>query len=201
MQILLISPEKSRSLQVIRHDNCSCRIQNKLHIIRISRTCHMNKGIIELIINQTILELLDEVKHTMIEILRWPGIIRKRPLRSNVTIHDLFGKYIPLVQKEHDGSIGKGTVVTHTPEQFQSLHHTVGALGLGQCLIILAKCSNEDDGSNLIKAINPLSSFRTLSSHIIHFKVNAIDTITFHDNLRCSYTCDEYILGGRFVIR
>mmetsp|Transcript_14575 Transcript_14575/g.23757 ORF Transcript_14575/g.23757 Transcript_14575/m.23757 type:complete len:225 (-) Transcript_14575:639-1313(-) len=137
----------------------------------------------------------------MVHILRGTSIVGKGPLSSYVTVQNLLRENIFLVQKEHDGSIGKGTIVAHTSEQLQCLHHTVRTFGLSQSLIILTKCSNEDDSSNLIEAINPLSTFRTLSSHIVHFKVNAVDTVTFHHNLCCSDTCDEYILGSWSVIR
>ena len=85
----------------------------------------MNKGIIEIIINQTLLELLNEIQDPRVEIFWRPRVIAKGFLLRNIRIHDLFRKNILLVQKEHDAGIGKRPIVAHAPKQFERFRHAI----------------------------------------------------------------------------
>ena len=73
----------------------------------------MNKTVVEIVVNQTLLELLDKVQDARIEIVRRTRVVGKLLLGGNVTVHDFLGKNIFLVQKQHNRSIGKGSIVAH----------------------------------------------------------------------------------------
>mmetsp|Transcript_61441 Transcript_61441/g.181589 ORF Transcript_61441/g.181589 Transcript_61441/m.181589 type:complete len:326 (+) Transcript_61441:430-1407(+) len=161
----------------------------------------MNKGIIELIVDETILKLLDEVQNTMIEVLRRSSVVRERSLCGDIRVHDLFGKDVFLVKKEHDRCIGKGAVIANRAEKLKGLHHSVGTLCLGKGLVILREGGNEDNSVNVIEAVDPLPTLGSLPADIIHFEVNAVDAIALHDNLGRTDTPKKNVLCSWLVRR
>jgi len=119
----------------------------------------VNERVIEVIVDQTILKLLNEVQNPMVEIFGRSGIIAKWPLSGNVAVHDLFREYILLIQEEQDGGIGERSVVADRSEQFEGLDHAVCPFGLSEGLVVFRKGRDEDDSRDGIEAIDPLSSF------------------------------------------
>lgn len=114
---ILSGPEKAGSSQIVRHDNRPRGIQDELHIVRIGGTGDMNKGVVEIDVNQALLELLYKVEHSGIEILRRPRVVCKWLLRRNITVQYLFRKDILLIQKQHNRSVCKSPIIANGFEQ------------------------------------------------------------------------------------
>ena len=159
----------------------------------------MDEGIIELIVDEAVLELLDEIQDAVVEVLGRASVVAERTLRDDVARHNFLGKDILLVEEEHDGGIGKGSVVAHRAEQLQRLDHAVGPLGLGEGLVVLRKGGDEDDGVDLVEAVDPLAPLGPLPSDVVHFELDAVDAIALHDHLRRSDARQEDVLRGRLV--
>lgn len=77
-------------------------------------------------------------------------------------------KSIDLVQEQDDGRFDKPPGVADRVEQGQSLLHPVHRLVLKQQLIILGNGHQEQDRGDIFKAMDPLLSLRSLTSHVEH---------------------------------
>mmetsp|Transcript_12883 Transcript_12883/g.26679 ORF Transcript_12883/g.26679 Transcript_12883/m.26679 type:complete len:377 (+) Transcript_12883:250-1380(+) len=195
-----VRTEESRPPEVVCHDNGPCGIQHEFHVVCVGCTCHMYEGIVELIIDETVLELLYEVQDPMVKVLGGSSVIPKGTLIGDVTVHDLLCKYILLVQEEHNGCVGKGPVVAHGPEELKSLNHAVCPLGLSQGLIILGESCHKYDGINVIKAVDPLAALRPLTPNVIHLKVYTVNPVPLHNDLGGADARKQYVLGSGLVI-
>mmetsp|Transcript_17009 Transcript_17009/g.48860 ORF Transcript_17009/g.48860 Transcript_17009/m.48860 type:complete len:379 (+) Transcript_17009:945-2081(+) len=159
----------------------------------------MDEGIVELVVDEAVLELLDEVQDAVVEVLGRAGVVAERALGDNVARHNFLGKDVLLIQEEHDGGVGKGAIVAHRAEQLQRFDHAVGPLGLGEGLVVLRQGGDEDDGVDLIEAVDPLAPLGPLAADVVHFELDAIDPIALHDHLRRSDARQEDVLRGRLV--
>jgi len=186
--------KESGSSKIIRHDDCSSRIQNELHIVCVSCTRDVNERIVEIVINQTFLELLNEIQNSAVEIFWRPRVICKGFLCRNVAVVDLLRKDVLLVQKEHDGSIGKGSVVADRAEELQRLGHSVRSFGFREGLIKLGEGSNENDSVHGIKAVDPFATFGSLTTDVVHFEFDTVDAVPFHDHLSGFDTSQKNVL-------
>mmetsp|Transcript_30775 Transcript_30775/g.45588 ORF Transcript_30775/g.45588 Transcript_30775/m.45588 type:complete len:254 (+) Transcript_30775:302-1063(+) len=156
----------------------------------------MDEGVVELVVDETVLEFLNEVQHSMVEFLWRTRIIVEGPLSCNVAIQNLLGKNILLVEEKHNGSIGKGSIVANRPKEFERFHHTIRSLRFCQCLVVFRERGNENDGIDVIKTVNPFAPFRALPANVVHLKINSVDPIAFHNHLCGSNTSKEDILCG-----
>ena len=161
----------------------------------------MDEGVIEFIINEAVLEFLDKVEHTVVKVLRRTGVVVERSLSGNVAVHDLLSKDVLLVKEQHNGRVGKGPVVANRPEEVQCLDHPVRTLGLGQGLVVLGECRNENDGVDMVETIDPLTPLGPLATNVVHFKVDTIDAVPLHDDLCCSDTRQQDVLCGGLEAR
>ena len=59
----------------------------------------MDEGIIELIVDEAVLELLDEIQDAVVEVLGRAGVVAERTLRDDVARHNFLGKDILLVEE------------------------------------------------------------------------------------------------------
>ena len=75
---------------------------------------------------------------------------------------------IDLVQEKDDGRLHEPPRVADGVEQCQCLLHTVDRLVFEEQLIVLGDGDQEQDGGDVLEAVYPLLSFRSLTTHIEH---------------------------------
>ncbi len=71
---------------------------------------------------------------------------------------ELLLESIDLVQEQNDGRLDKPPRVADRVEQSQGFLHTVDRLILEQQLVVFRNGNQEENGSNVLKAVNPLLS-------------------------------------------
>jgi hypothetical protein len=81
---------------------------------------------------------------------------------------ELLLESINLIQEQDDGGLDKPSGVANRVEKGQGLLHTVYSLVFEKQLIVLGNGDQEENGGDILEAVNPLFSFRTLSSDIKH---------------------------------
>ena len=90
------------------------------------------------------------------------GIVITTLVVGEVVLHGADGELlletIDLIQEEDDGCLDKPSGVADGVEQSQSLLHTVDGLILEQQLIVLGDGNEEEDGGDVLEAVNPLLS-------------------------------------------
>ena len=57
-------------------------------VVGIGSTSYVDEGVVEILIDQTVLEFLYEIQHAAVKILRGPGVILELLLRLDVTVDD-----------------------------------------------------------------------------------------------------------------
>ena len=89
-----------------------------------------------------------------------------RKVVADVGNMHLFGQQISLVQEENYGDVREGFVVDDRVENVARLHETICATVFKQDLIIFTRRCEEENRSNIVKALIPTLSLRTLPSDI-----------------------------------
>lgn len=77
-------------------------------------------------------------------------------------------KSIDLVEEQDDGGLDEPSRVADGVEQSQGLLHTVDGLIFEKQLIVLGDGDKEENGGDVLEAVNPLLTFGTLATHIEH---------------------------------
>ena len=81
---------------------------------------------------------------------------------------ELLLEAINFVQKQDDGSLDEPAGVADGVEEGEGFLHTVDSLILEQELIVLRDGNEEEDGGDVLKAVDPLLTLRSLSTDIEH---------------------------------
>lgn len=75
---------------------------------------------------------------------------------------------INLVEEQNDGCLDEPPGVADGVEKGQCLLHAVNGLVFEQKLIVLRNGDEEEDGGDVLEAVNPLFPFRSLATDIKH---------------------------------
>jgi hypothetical protein len=81
---------------------------------------------------------------------------------------ELLLETIDLVQEQDYRSLDEPSGIADRVKKCESLLHTVDCLVLKQKLVVLGNGDEEEDGGDILEAMDPLLSFRSLSSNIKH---------------------------------
>lgn len=90
-------------------------------------------------------------------------------------LDDLLAEDVRLVQEENDGSLCEPLVVAHVGEELERLGHAVGAVVLGELLIVLREGDEEDDGVIVLEVVDPLLALTLLATDVDDVEHVAID--------------------------
>lgn len=108
---------------------------------------------------------------------------------------------IDLVEEENDRRFYEPPRVADGVEERQGLLHAVDRLVLKKQLVVLGNSNQEHNRRDILKAVNPLLTLGSLTTHIEHH----VGQITNHKarlgNTRGLNTRPEYILVCRDVVR
>ena len=77
-------------------------------------------------------------------------------------------KPVDLVQKQDDRGLDKPSGVADGVEESESFLHSVYSLIFEEQLVVLRYSNQEKDGRDVLKAVYPFLSFRSLTSNIEH---------------------------------
>jgi len=81
---------------------------------------------------------------------------------------ELLLESIDLVQEEDDGGLDEPAGVADRIEQSQSFLHTIDSLILEKKLVVLGNGNKKQDRGDVLEAMNPLLSLRSLSTYVEH---------------------------------
>jgi len=75
---------------------------------------------------------------------------------------------IDLIQEQNDGGLDEPSGVADRIEKGQCFLHTVDGLIFEEKLVVLGDSDKEENGGNVLEAVDPLLSLRSLSSDVEH---------------------------------
>lgn len=75
---------------------------------------------------------------------------------------------VDLVEEENDRGLDEPAGVADRVKQGESFLHTVDGLVLEQQLVVLGDGDQEEDGGDILEAVNPLLTLRSLATHVEH---------------------------------
>ncbi len=81
---------------------------------------------------------------------------------------ELLFETIDLVQKQDNGGLDEPSGVADGVEEGECLLHTVDSLVLEKKLVVLGNGDKKENGCDILEAMNPLLTLRTLSTNIEH---------------------------------
>jgi hypothetical protein len=81
---------------------------------------------------------------------------------------ELLLESIDLVEEQNDGCLNEPSGIADGIKKGQSFLHTVDGFVLEQKLVIFGNGDQEEDCGNILKAVYPFLSFRTLTTDIEH---------------------------------
>jgi len=103
-------------------------------------------------------------------------------------LDDFFGEEVAFIEEENHGRIVEPPRITYFLEQIQSFHHPICVFVLVQNLVIFGYGCNEQNCSDIFKAMYPFLSLIALSTNVEHFEFVAIDFEFIFHNTRCTHT-------------
>ena len=103
-------------------------------------------------------------------------------------------KSIDLVQEQDNGGLDEPPGIADGVEQGESLLHTVDGFIFEQELIVLGYGDEEEDGSDVLKAVDPLLTFRSLTSDIEHAVCKLANDKSSLRNACSLYSRSKYVL-------
>lgn len=107
---------------------------------------------------------------------------------------ELFSESINLVQEENDTGLEEPSGVTDRVEQCQGFLHTVYSFVLKQELVVLRDGYQEENGCYILETVNPLLTFRSLTTNIKHTIGQVADNESGFSDTGCLDTRPEDIL-------
>lgn len=100
------------------------------------------------------------------------GVVGTALVIGEVVLHRADGQLllesIDLVEEENDGGLDEPPGVADGVEQSQGFLHTVDGLVLEQQLVVLGDGDQEQDGGDILEAVNPLLSLGSLATNVEH---------------------------------
>lgn len=106
------------------------------------------------------------------DVIAGGGIVGATLVVGEVVLHGADGQLlleaVDLVQEQNDRGLDEPARVADGVEQGQRLLHTVDRLIFEQQLVVLGDGDQEEDGSDVLEAVDPLLSLGTLSTDIEH---------------------------------
>ena len=106
------------------------------------------------------------------DVVAGSGIIGTALVIGEIVLHRADGQLlleaIDLVEEENDGGLDEPPGVADGVEQSQGLLHTVYGLVLEQQLVVLGNGDQEQNGGDVLEAVNPLLTLGSLTADVEH---------------------------------
>lgn len=158
------SLDETAKTEVFLNDDIINSSHDETDLRGISSTGEMGIDLLGLVLIQT-----DE---SVEDIITSQSIIVTTLVIREVVLHGADGELgletINLVQEQDNRGLDEPSRIADGIEQGQGFLHTVDRLIFEKELIVLGNGNQEEDGGDILKAMNPLLSFGTLSTHIEH---------------------------------
>jgi len=123
---------------------------------------------------------------TVEDVIASGGVIVTTLVIWEVVLHwgnwKLLLKSIDLVQEQNDGGLDEPSGVTDRVEKGQCFLHTVDSLIFEKKLVVFGDSDKEENGGDVLEAVNPLLPLIPLSANIVHLEpVPVDDKLIRHD--------------------
>lgn len=106
------------------------------------------------------------------DIVASSGVVGTALVVGEVVLHGADGKLlleaVDLIQEENDRCLDEPTRVANRVKQGQSFLHTIDGLIFEKKLVVLGDGDKEENGCDILEAVNPLLTFRTLTTNVEH---------------------------------
>ena len=116
--------------------------------------------------------VLVEVDEAVQDVVAGRSVVVAALVVGEVVLHRADGQLlleaINLVQEENDGRLDEPPRVANGVEKCQSLLHAVDRLVLKEQLVVLGDGDEEEDGGDVLEAVNPLLTLRPLATDVEH---------------------------------
>jgi len=116
--------------------------------------------------------MLVQADESVEDVVASQGVIITTFVVREVVLHwadwQLLLESINLVQEQDYRGLDEPSRIADRVKKSKGLLHTIDGLVLKQKLVVLGNGNEEEDGCDILEAMDPLLSFRSLSSHIEH---------------------------------
>lgn len=156
----------------------------------ISRTGEMGVDLLCLV--------LVETDKSVEDVVASQGVVFTTLVVREVVLHRASGELlleaIDLVQEQDDRGTDEPAGIADGVEQGEGLLHAVDGLVLEQELIVLGDSNEEEDGGNVLEAVDPLLTLRSLSADVEHAVGQVTDDEGGLGDTSCLYTRAQDVL-------
>lgn len=139
-----------------------CHDETDLHGVR--RACEMGVNLLSLVLVQA-----DEAVE---DVVTSGGVIWATLVIWEVVFHwahwELLLETVDLVEEEDDTGLDEPARIADAVEESQSFLHTVDRLVFEEELVIFGDSHQEEDSGDVLEAVNPLLTLRSLSTNVKH---------------------------------
>lgn len=196
----MMMSNESQYLSMKRFDECAEHTVNCGHdetdLCGIRSTCEVS-------VNLLLLGLVERDK-AVEDVVAGGGVVGTTLVVGEVVLHRADGQLlletIDLVQEENDGSLDEPPGVADGVEQGKRFLHTVDGLVLEQQLVVFGDGDQEKDRGDVLEAVDPLLTFRTLATDVEH-AVSQItdDESSLGDTGGLDTRAEDVLVGGEVV--
>lgn len=132
------------------------------------------------------------------------GVVGASLIVGEVVLHGADGQLlleaVDLVEEENDGGLDEPSGVANGVEQGESFLHTVHGLIFKQQLVVFGNGDQEEDGGDILEAVNPLLSLGTLTTDIEHAVGQvANDESCLSDTSRLDTGAEDILVSGEVI--
>ena len=115
---------------------------------------------------------LVERNETVENVVAGGSIVGSTLVVGEVVLHRAHGELlletVDLVEEKNDGGLDEPTGVADRVEQSQGLLHTVDGLIFEKQLVVLGNGDQEENGGDILEAVNPLLTLGSLTTDVEH---------------------------------
>jgi hypothetical protein len=141
---------------------------------------------------------------TVEDVVAGSGVVGTALIVGEVILHRTDGQLlletVDLVEEENDGGLDEPPGVADRVEQSQGFLHTVDSFVLEEQLVVLGDGDQEQDGGDVLEAVNPLLTLRSLTTDVEHAVGQIANNEGGLGNTGGLDTRAEHILVGREVV-
>lgn len=116
--------------------------------------------------------VLVQAHETVQNVVACGGVVGTALVVREVVLHrahwQLLLETIDFVEEENDAGLDEPSRVADAVKESQSLLHAIHSLIFEEQLVIFGNGDKEEDCSNVLEAVNPLLTFRSLTTNIEH---------------------------------
>lgn len=147
---------------------------------------------------------LVERDETVEDVVASRGVVGTALVVGEVVLHradgELLLETIDLVEEENDRGLDEPPGVADGVEQSQGFLHTVHGLVFEEQLVVLGDGDQEENGGNILEAVNPLLTLGTLTTNVEHAVCQVSDDeCGLGDTGGLDTGTEDILIGGKVI--